>query len=155
MMGLRTAVKRKGSGCMNLRHYLAEYELSHQHPMNVRIHSVCVPLIAWTSLGFTHSFSLGGIPVSYIGACLTLVLYALFRNLKIELAMAICLAFFILSYRYIPHLRNVSVILFIAGWVGQLIGHKLEAKKPSFTQDLVFFLIGPIWTIQKVFGLKL
>lgn len=140
---------------MDLRQYLDEYALSHQHPINVQLHNVCVPLIAWSSLGFAHSFTIMVVPASYLCACLTLVLYALFRNTKVEVFIAICLALFLYSYSFVPNLRWVCLGLFIAGWIGQLLGHKFELKKPSFTEDLVFLLIGPIWVWKKATKVKL
>jgi uncharacterized membrane protein YGL010W len=140
---------------MDLRQYLDEYALSHQHPINVNLHNICVPVIAWSSLGFSHSFYLFQMPASYVCATLTLVLYALFRNIKVEVFIAISMALFIYSYSYVPHLRWVCVGLFLLGWMGQLLGHKLEEKKPSFTQDLVFLLIGPIWVWKKFTSVSL
>ena len=47
-------------------------------------------------------------------------------------------------------LLTASIIIFIAGWIGQFWGHKIEGKKPSFAKDLQFLLIGPLWVIQKI-----
>ena len=30
-------------------------------------------------------------------------------------------------------------------WAVQVWGHKVEGKKPSFTDDLVFLLVGPVF----------
>ena len=38
-------------------------------------------------------------------------------------------------------------LIFVAAWIGQFIGHKIEGKKPSFFDDLFFLLIGPIWVV--------
>jgi uncharacterized membrane protein YGL010W len=43
------------------------------------------------------------------------------------------------------------LIIFVAAWAGQFIGHKIEGKKPSFFDDLKFLLIGPIWLIHFLF----
>ena len=37
-------------------------------------------------------------------------------------------------------------------WIGQLIGHKIEGKKPAFLPDLVFLLIGPAWLMSKIYA---
>ena len=39
----------------------------------------------------------------------------------------------------------ISLIIFIAAWVGQFYGHKIEGKKPAFFKDVQFLLIGPAW----------
>ena len=37
-------------------------------------------------------------------------------------------------------------------WIGQLIGHKLEGKKPALLHDLVLWLIGPAWLMSKIYA---
>lgn len=37
--------------------------------------------------------------------------------------------------------------VFVITWIFQLIGHKIEGKKPSFLKDIQFLLIGPIWLL--------
>ncbi|MFM7067793.1 MAG: Mpo1-like protein, partial [Gammaproteobacteria bacterium] len=44
-----------------------------------------------------------------------------------------------------------TLVLFVAAWIGQFIGHAIEGRKPSFLQDLQFLLIGPIWLMGKAF----
>ena len=41
----------------------------------------------------------------------------------------------------------VSLALFVAAWIGQFIGHKIEGKKPSFFDDLRYLLIGPLFVL--------
>ena len=45
----------------------------------------------------------------------------------------------------------ICLALFVAAWVGQFAGHKIEGKKPSFFKDLQFLLIGPIWLLGFVY----
>jgi uncharacterized membrane protein YGL010W len=42
-------------------------------------------------------------------------------------------------------------VIFILGWIVQFIGHGIEGKSPSFTKDLQFLAIGPLWTMASVF----
>ena len=59
---------------------------------------------------------------------------------------------------YDPSVWKLSLIIFIAAWIGQFIGHKIEGKKPSFFEDLQFLLIGPAWLlsfIYKKLGIRL
>ena len=44
-------------------------------------------------------------------------------------------------------LFEISLVVFIAAWVGQLVGHKIEGKRPSFFEDVRFLLIGPLWVL--------
>ena len=61
------------------------------------------------------------------------------------------------SVRSARHGR-ASCGIFVVAWILQFIGHKIEGKKPSFFQDLVFLLIGPLWTLSffyKKLGIKI
>jgi uncharacterized membrane protein YGL010W len=42
-----------------------------------------------------------------------------------------------------------AVVAWIAAWVVQLIGHNIEGAKPSFLDDLVFLLIGPLFVLEE------
>jgi uncharacterized membrane protein YGL010W len=44
-----------------------------------------------------------------------------------------------------------SLVIFVAAWVGQFIGHKIEGKKPSFFEDIQFLLVGPLWLLGAVY----
>ena len=39
----------------------------------------------------------------------------------------------------------LALAVFVAAWIGQFIGHRIEGKKPSFFKDIQFLLIGPAW----------
>ncbi|MEF1186896.1 Mpo1-like protein, partial [Vibrio sinaloensis] len=43
----------------------------------------------------------------------------------------------------------ISLTSFASLWLLQFIGHKIEGKRPSFLDDLVYLLIGPIWVFRK------
>ena len=42
----------------------------------------------------------------------------------------------------------------IVSWAAQIVGHEIEGAKPSFTDDMVFFLIGPLFILEEL-GLRL
>jgi uncharacterized membrane protein YGL010W len=44
----------------------------------------------------------------------------------------------------------VAVGIFVAAWIAQFIGHKIEGKKPSFLTDVAYLLIGPAWLVAKL-----
>jgi uncharacterized membrane protein YGL010W len=48
------------------------------------------------------------------------------------------------------NLLTASIIIFVAAWIGQFYGHKVEGAKPSFLKDIEFLLIGPLWVIEKL-----
>ena len=45
----------------------------------------------------------------------------------------------------------ISLIIFVLAWIGQIIGHKIEGKKPKFLKDLQFLLIGPAWLLAFIY----
>ncbi len=133
-----------------LQAYLDEYKESHQHPLNIKIHFICVPLIMWSLLGFLHTFSVAEFPASYILALIGVAYYIFLGNQKATLAMSIITAAMIGSFQFVENLRTVCIVVFVVAWIGQFYGHKVEGKKPSFLKDIVFLLIGPVWIIKKI-----
>jgi uncharacterized membrane protein YGL010W len=49
------------------------------------------------------------------------------------------------SLPVLPFNPPAGLGMFTAGWALQFIGHAFEGKKPSFTRDLRYLLIGPVW----------
>jgi uncharacterized membrane protein YGL010W len=49
------------------------------------------------------------------------------------------------SLPVIPVAPPVGLGMFGVGWALQFTGHFFEGKKPSFTKDLKYLAIGPVW----------
>lgn len=49
------------------------------------------------------------------------------------------------SLPVIPVAPPVGLSMFTVGWGFQFVGHMFEGKKPSFTRDLRYLAIGPVW----------
>lgn len=139
-----------------LENYLDEYSESHQNPINIRIHKVCVPAIMFSLLGIFKALP---VPASWpmwidwgnVLLSLALLYYASFKNLRVFLAMSALIFPMILLLELLrPRFFILSVLIFVVAWIGQFIGHKIEGKKPSFFKDLFFLLIGPIWTMNSL-----
>lgn len=145
-------VLRYHKGMKALETYLSEYAQSHRHPLNVKIHNVCVPAIMWSLLAFAFTFRITeGLTAAHAIAFAALIYYAFFENVRVVLAMtALSLAMFA-TFPWIGSLRGVSLAVFVVAWIGQFYGHKIEGQKPSFFQDLLFLLIGPVWVLAKAF----
>ena len=45
----------------------------------------------------------------------------------------------------------VSVVVFVAAWIGQFVGHLIEGRKPAFLEDLRSLLVGPAWLLGFVY----
>jgi uncharacterized membrane protein YGL010W len=154
--------------------YFDKYAESHQNPTNELVHWICVPLIVFSILGLVWS-----IPFPYIkflgqyngffNWASFLIAFAIYYYYKLSptLSYIMLVVVFGFSYGIIeldtwqkaggPALWLVCLVIFVAAWAGQFIGHKIEGKKPSFLDDLKFLLIGPIWLLHfilKKFSLK-
>lgn len=134
-----------------MRSYFDEYSKSHRHPVNIVIHNICVPLIAWSVLAFMHTISVGeSLRLSHIAAALALGFYLTLGRPLMVILILIPAALMFLSFEYIPDLRWVAVAVFALGWIGQFYGHHIEGVRPSFFKDLLFLLIGPMWVLNKL-----
>jgi len=49
------------------------------------------------------------------------------------------------SLPLIPLAPPLGLSMFGVGWTLQFVGHYFEGKKPSFTKDVKYLAIGPVW----------
>ena len=123
----------------SLQSWLADYAVSHQHPINKKIHWLCVPTIFASILGMGMSWQ----------AAFTLVLIALVMlfylrlSTQLFIAMGMFVLFCLAAIAILPVGFKFWFGVFVVAWIGQFVGHKIEGKKPSFFEDLQFLLIGP------------
>ena len=145
-----------------------EYDASHQHPANVLIHWICVPLIVFGVFGLIWSIPFPRIEFlgkynGFINWASFLIGFSIYYYLKLSATLSygmlllVCFfSFLIVQLEYWelaggPKMWIVCLIVFILAWIGQFIGHNIEGKKPSFLTDIKFLLIGPIWLIAKIY----
>jgi uncharacterized membrane protein YGL010W len=141
-----------------------EYAVSHQNETNQLIHYICVPAIVFSLVGILMSIpstflsNLLGLNNPFIENWATIVLiFALIFYMRISFSLFLKMLVFavlcvVLNYylgQYLP-LFYTSVAIFVAAWIAQFYGHKVEGKKPSFLKDMQFLLIGPLWIIKKM-----
>lgn len=149
--------------------WFAEYGESHQDPTNELIHWICVPTLFFAVVGFiwivpvpaTLSAALPGFRWSIVGVVLAMIFYV-----RLSPPLAVGMLAFILAchlglrvlVRFAPWpVWEVCLALFVIAWTGQMIGHLIEGRKPSFIKDVAFLLIGPAWLLHFVyqrFGLR-
>lgn len=148
-----------------LTQFLNEYQESHQNPVNSLIHMVCVPAIFFSSLGLLWAIPVGrwlGLApevaawVNPVTLFLPLVTYFYMKMSWGSLAaMAV---WFALSLAGILAIQSagwplvwISAAVWVIAWIVQVIGHEIEGAKPSFADDVVFLLIGPLFVMQKLY----
>jgi uncharacterized membrane protein YGL010W len=142
--------------------WFGEYGESHTHPGNELLHFICVPAIVMTVIGF-----LWAIPVPDSVAALSpwlnwatlivaaAIVYYVSLSPTLALGAGLCLTGLLLVVRWLDTLSwplwLTCLAVFVVAWIGQFIGHAIEGKRPSFTKDLQFLLIGPVWLLGHVY----
>ncbi|MDC0662529.1 Mpo1 family 2-hydroxy fatty acid dioxygenase [Marinobacter sp. SS21] len=143
----------------SLSQFLSDYGESHQNPLNQWVHIVCVPAILMSTLGLLWLIPIGawlslsdGIAYWVNGATILAVLSGLVYLRLALWVFVLMTGWFALSAWAIVAIQQagwslfwISLAVWIAAWIVQVYGHKVEGKKPSFVEDLVFLLIGPIF----------
>ncbi len=138
--------------------WLDQYGESHQNPTNKTIHWICIPLIMVSLLGMACALPIPGttrwLHLGTIGSALAIAYYFVLSPRlalgMIGIAGAMLALVAEMATWSIP-LWALSVGVFVAAWVGQFVGHKIEGKKPSFFEDLQFLLIGPLWLLADLY----
>ncbi len=140
---------------------LDQYSDDHRNETNQSIHVVCVPAIVWSVTA-----ALWAIPVppalAQPGAWAVFAMFlawAWYWRMSRSLAMGLFLCFLAcvllnlwIATRFgMDKLLITAAVVFVVAWIGQFIGHKVEGKRPSFFTDLVYLLVGPMWTLRKLY----
>ncbi|MGS0707763.1 Mpo1 family 2-hydroxy fatty acid dioxygenase [Acinetobacter sp. ANC 3781] len=128
--------------------WLDEYSDSHQDKTNKAIHWVCVPAILFSIIGILAHFS------ALLTALILVLTFIFYARLDLVLAVAMAALLFVMAWLIfiLPVGAGFYIAVFVLAWIGQLYGHKIEGKKPSFFKDLQFLLIGPVWCMDAYLG---
>lgn len=151
-----------------LDQFLDKYGETHRNPTNQKIHFICVPaiFISTLALGWLINLHLLGFETAWarwvnlatVPGALILTLFYSRLGARPALWMVAWFAVslvFILAVEASPlPLGALAGGIWIAAWIAQLVGHKEEGAKPSFLDDLVFLLIGPLFVLDE-FGIDL
>ncbi len=133
---------------------LAHYAESHRDPRNEAIHCVAIPLIMVSLLGLLAAVH-PWLAYAFVGA--SLVYYARLTVLALVVMAAASALGLAVVHALGDRVLWVSVAVFVAAWIGQFVGHKLEGRKPSFFEDLQYLWVGPLFVLGlglRKFGLR-
>ena len=140
---------------------LGNYSNDHQNSSNQSMHLICVPLIVWSVTaalwcipvpaailkpGFWFAFTVFFTWMYYWKLSKSLALGALVGFVGFGFINYLLVAKFGLN-----GLLKIAVAVFVVAWIGQFIGHIWEGKRPSFFTDMVYLMIGPLWTLNKLY----
>lgn len=138
-----------------LEKLLKEYAADHQHPMNRATHKIGVPLVLFhilAMLDWVHLFPFAihtagdGSFVFSLGHLFGLIVFSWYlvldRFLGVLVALASIVCFLIAPFTSFEVVIGITIL----AWVFQFIGHFVyEKKSPSFFQNLVQLLVGPLF----------
>ncbi|MBY7807706.1 DUF962 domain-containing protein [Vibrio fluvialis] len=140
-----------------LNQWLDAYAVSHQNPINKRIHRVAVPGIYLSIVGLIWSLPAAPLMEWRIDWIWLVALPVLGFYYRLSMTVFLMMLGFTLAciglawsveLMALP-LLPLSLALFVLLWIAQFVGHKIEGKKPSFLSDLQFLLVGPLWVFYK------
>jgi uncharacterized membrane protein YGL010W len=142
-----------------LEDQMSVYAAYHQDARNKITHFFGVPMIvvslfiplAWLK------FSAG--PFVITGALLfaaAILIYYVFLDPALAVGTAVFTALFLVAAAWLAQ-RGTAVgwtafgVLFVGGWIVQLVGHKLEGRKPALADNLFQIFIAPIFLCAELF----
>lgn len=137
-----------------LQGWLTSYEESHRHPINQRIHKVCVPLILFHILAMLDWLPLGtvaGVPLT-LAHVLGVGALAFYLTLSVPYALVMVAAGGLCLWLGALTPWPVVVAIAVLAWGVQLYGHHLEQRSPALVANLTQLLIGPLFVIALLAG---
>lgn len=127
---------------------LAHYGESHRDPRNAAIHCVAIPLIMLSLLGLLFALSPW---VAYGFVLASMVYYARLSVVWLATMAGLSALGLGLVHAMGEHVLTISLAIFVAAWIAQFVGHKMEGRKPSFFEDLQYLWVGPIFVVSKLY----
>jgi len=140
--------------------YLDQYSADHRNATNQWIHLLCVPAIVWSVTAFFWTIPVPSfLQPGAVAAFAMVAALAWYLRLSRKLFVGIFIAFvlfgaidwWIAEHYGMRVLLYCAIGVFVVAWIGQFIGHIYEGHRPSFFTDLVFLLVGPMWTLRKLY----
>jgi uncharacterized membrane protein YGL010W len=135
------------------------YAAYHQDARNKATHFIGVPAIIlslFIPLAWIR-FDAGGVTITaaMIFAAVV-VLYYFFLDVPLALAMLLVTAILVVAGENIAALGAAPGwiwfgILFVGGWILQLVGHVFEGRKPALADNLFQIFVAPIFLAAEVF----
>ena len=127
---------------------LARYGEFHRNPVNKVVHWICVPLIVWSLLGMLWAAS----PLAAYLAIGAAMVFYLWLSVPLAVGMLAVVALMVYPLTLLgAQALVVSIVVFVAAWIGQFIGHVVEGRKPAFLDDIRSLLVGPVWLLGFVY----
>ena len=134
---------------------MATYAAYHQDARNKATHFIGVPLIVLSLFIPMAWLRIGDVSVAMLFAAVVIAYYFM---LDVPLALAMLVVFGALAWlgERIAMMGPVAgwswfAVLFIGGWILQLVGHVFEGRKPALADNLFQIFVAPIFLAAEVF----
>ena len=139
----------------SLEAQMAIYAAYHQDARNKATHFFGVPAIALALLIALALPRFGDVSAAMLLAA-ALALYYLVLDLALGAAMLVVLALLVWAAESIAMLGAAAAwtsfaVLFIGGWVLQLVGHAYEGRRPALVDNFFQIFIAPLFLCAEVF----
>ena len=147
-MGTMTGNAGAAAGRRKVDQLLEHYGESHRNPRNEHIHFVAIPLIMLSLLGLLWAAH------PWIAAAFAAASMVYYVRLSLVFAITMGIVTLValgLVYAMGEWVLPISAAIFVAAWIAQFIGHKIEGKKPSFFEDLQYLWVGPLFVLSRLF----
>ena len=141
--------------------WLGSYSGDHENTTNQVIHLLCVPAIVWsiTAALWCLPVPAGWVQQGFWMAVAMFGAWLFYWKLSRPLALGMLALFVAAGFlnRWLYHVLGAGGLLwlaagvFVVAWIGQFVGHHIEGRRPSFFTDLKYLLIGPLWTLDKLY----
>lgn len=135
------------SGTRKVDQLLAHYAESHRNPRNEVIHFVAIPLIMLSLVGLLFAIHPW---VAYGFVVASMVYYARLSVVFLLVMAALSALALLLVHAMGTLVLPLSGAIFVAAWIAQFVGHKIEGRKPSFFEDLQYLWVGPLFVLSRL-----
>lgn len=144
----------------NIEEQMSFYAAYHQDGRNKATHFVGVPVIMlslFIPLAWIRLFEINGIVLT--GAMLFaagVLVYYFLLDVPLAVAMLAVTALLVFIGQKIADLGTLQgwawfAVLFVGGWILQLVGHVFEGRKPALADNLFQIFVAPIFLAAEVF----
>lgn len=138
---------------------LAMYTSYHRDGRNKATHFVGVPAIAVSLLlpmALVPLFAVGGHVVTLAGLfALAVMVFWVVMDPPFGLATSLVFVPAVIFADWLPAMGQTMVwvlfaVLFVGGWIIQLVGHAFEGRKPALADNLLQIFIAPVFLVSEV-----
>jgi len=134
---------------------MATYAAYHQDARNKATHFIGVPVIVLSLFIPLAWLRIGDLSAAMILAAV-LVVYYLMLDVPLGLAMLVVFGVLAWTGERIAMMGALAgwsafAVLFVGGWILQLVGHVFEGRKPALADNLFQIFVAPLFLAAEVF----